>query len=344
MSLPRQLRGESDYDQLPGDVAVAAHIADVEERSGFSVYCTFVIEVKTISGSKYFIYRRYSQFFALHTKLEENYGPENGDASYRCSLPPLPPKIFVGNKKDIAENRIPLLNAYMKVLLNCPVWLLLDDDLRIFFCQTQADSERVPRALRRLRPPTRKIKKSAQQISDMERPRAEALFDFQGKAAQELNFRSGDLIYLLSRVNMDWLEGSVGDQVGIFPQAFVKIVRDLPEEKFPVSWLRCYFHDYDRCRIRDISLEEDVRKLPTYIELLALIRDRFPGIDVALNIKDEDGDLIRLIDNSDMELLVTRGKRRTQRKDFFSWELHITHSEDWDVYRNEEATEDDPTE
>lgn len=34
----------------------------------------------------------------------------------------------------------------------------------------------------------------------------QALFDFKGNAAQELNFKSGEVVYLLSRVNKDWLE------------------------------------------------------------------------------------------------------------------------------------------
>ncbi|XP_044156840.1 neutrophil cytosol factor 4 [Bufo gargarizans] len=336
MSLPRQLRDESDFEQLPEDVAVSAHIADIEERSGFSVYYTFVIEVKTKGGSKYFIYRRYSQFFTLHAKLENNYGPENGMAPYICTFPPLPQKIYVGNKKEIAESRITLLSAYIKALLNLPTWILLDEDLRLFFHQTADDSVRIPRALRRLRPPTRKIKKNSQHISDMERPRAEAVFDFKGNADQELSFKSGDLIYLLSRVNKNWLEGSTPDGIGIFPQSFVRIIKDLPVEKFPVSWLRCYFHDYDVCAIRDIPLEEDVKKRPPYNELLELMRNQFPDVDLALNMKDSHGDLIRLVDNSDMELLVTKGKRKSHLENFFPWELHITRSDDLDVYRNVE--------
>ncbi|XP_075039154.1 neutrophil cytosol factor 4 [Mixophyes fleayi] len=334
MSLPRQLRDGSDFEQLPEDVPVSAHIADVDERSGFSVYYVFVIEVKTKGGSKYFIYRRYSQFLTVHTKLEENYGPEKGIAPYIFSLPPLPPKVYVGYKKDIAESRIPLLNSYMKGLLNAPVWILWDEDLRIFFYQSKFDSESIPRALRRLRPQTRKIKRNSEHITDMDRPRAEALFDFKGNAAQELSFKSGDLVYLLSRVNRYWLEGTVADRVGIFPQSFVRIVMDLPEEKFPISWLRCYFHDYDVCQIRDISLEEDVKKLPTYNELLVLIRTQFPDIDVALNMRDADGDLIRLMDNSDMELLFAKGKGKTKLENFFPWDLHVTHIDDLDVYSN----------
>lgn len=37
-------------------------------------------------------------------------------------------------------------------------------------------------------------------------PRAEALFDFTGNSKLELNFKAGDVIFLLSRVNKDWLE------------------------------------------------------------------------------------------------------------------------------------------
>ncbi|MED6252331.1 Neutrophil cytosol factor 4, partial [Ataeniobius toweri] len=71
-------------------------------------------------------------------------------------------KIFIGNKKDIAESRIPELNTYMKRLLGLPTWLLLDESLRMFFYQTEQDSQHEPRALRRLRPPTRKVRAKAQ--------------------------------------------------------------------------------------------------------------------------------------------------------------------------------------
>ncbi|XP_075429946.1 neutrophil cytosol factor 4 isoform X2 [Ascaphus truei] len=326
MSLPRQLRGESDFEQLPEDVPVSANVADAEERRGFSVYYTFVIEVKAKGGSKYFIYRRYSQFLTLHTKLEEMYGPERGIAPYICPLPVLPGKVYVGNKKEIAETRIPLLNSYMKGLLNSPVWLLLDEDLRIFFHQTAYDSERVPHALRRLRPQTRRIKRNSQHTSDMDKPRAEGSTDL------ELNFKTGDLIYLLSRVNREWLEGTVRNMTGIFPHSFVRIIKDLPEEKNPVSFLRCYFHDDDQCQIRDISLEEDVGKRPSYNELLDLIRKQFTGIEVALNLRDAEGELIRLQDNSDMELLIAQGKGSPRVGNFFPWELHVTRVGDLEVY------------
>ena len=37
-------------------------------------------------------------------------------------------------------------------------------------------------------------------------PSPQALFDFTGNSKLELNFKVGDVIFLLSRINKDWLE------------------------------------------------------------------------------------------------------------------------------------------
>ncbi|KTG02353.1 hypothetical protein cypCar_00036834 [Cyprinus carpio] len=37
-------------------------------------------------------------------------------------------------------------------------------------------------------------------------PRAEAVFDFSGSGRLELSLKAGDVIFLLRRVNADWLE------------------------------------------------------------------------------------------------------------------------------------------
>lgn len=49
------------------------------------------------------------------------------------------------------------LSYLSKRLLGLPTWFLLDEALRMFFYQTDQDSQQQPRALRRLRPPTRKV-------------------------------------------------------------------------------------------------------------------------------------------------------------------------------------------
>lgn len=46
--------------------------------------------MKTKGGSKYLIYRRYRQFYALQSKLEERFGQDNKTSPFTCSLPTLP--------------------------------------------------------------------------------------------------------------------------------------------------------------------------------------------------------------------------------------------------------------
>ncbi|XP_035376760.1 neutrophil cytosol factor 4 isoform X1 [Electrophorus electricus] len=354
MALPRQLRDESDFEQLPDNVPVSATVADIEEKKGFIVYYLFVIEVKTKGGSRYLIYRRYRQFFALHQSLEQKFSPESPSESYTCALPPLPGKVFMGNKQEIAESRIPELNTYMKRLLCLPTWVLLDDLVRMFFYQTESDSLQVPRALRRLRPPTRKIKTEKPKTDLLSSPRAEAVFDFRGNRSLELNLKAGDVIFLLRRINADWLEGTVKDRIGIFPESFVKIIKSLPESdsdeeggpsksrggaQSSYSCLRCHLLQPEGVNTRDVCVEEDLSIQPSYSDLLARMRDVFRIEDIALNYRDQEGDLVRILDDEDVTLMVQECKHQgTMVKrpvNQFPWELLITHSNDLSVYNTE---------
>ncbi|XP_009682620.1 neutrophil cytosol factor 4 isoform X2 [Struthio camelus] len=295
----------------------------------------FVIEVKIKGGGRYLIFRRYRQFYALHAKLEERYGAESKNSPFTCTLPMLPGKVYVGAKKEIAENRIPVLNAYMKNLLCLPIWVLMDEEVRLFFYHSTFDSEQVPQRLRRLRPRTRRVKSVSPQLPIFDRlaaPRAEALFDFSGTNKLELSFKKGDLIYLLSRVNKDWLEGTAHSATGIFPCAFVKIIKDLPQQEDTVNRVRCYYHEETVSTIRDILVEEDLSSIPLFKDLLELIRREFDQDDIVLNYRDRDGDLIRLLSDQDVELMVSQSRRKPTEKHIFPWKLHITHKDDLSVY------------
>uniref|UniRef100_A0A671TD46 Neutrophil cytosol factor 4-like n=1 Tax=Sinocyclocheilus anshuiensis TaxID=1608454 RepID=A0A671TD46_9TELE len=325
MSLPQQLRDESDFDQLPDNIPVTATIADIEEKKGFIVYYRFVIEVKAKGNSKYLIYRRYRQFFTLHQSLELKYSAEAQPGYYTCQLPTLPGKVFMGNKKEIAESRIPELNNYMKRLLCLPTWVLLDDLIRMFFYQTESDGQQVPRALRRLRPPTRRVKTVKPKTDLLSTPRAEAVFDFSGSGRLELSLKAGDVIFLLRRVNADWLEGTLRDKTGIFPESFVNIIKPLPESdsdeeggasksgnraQSSYSCLRCY-----------------------------LLQAVFQVEDIALNYRDPEGDLIRILDDEDVTLMVQESKQTGSKVkrpvNQFPWELLVTHAKDLSVYNTE---------
>uniref|UniRef100_A0A8C8ZWW6 Neutrophil cytosol factor 4 n=1 Tax=Prolemur simus TaxID=1328070 RepID=A0A8C8ZWW6_PROSS len=334
MALAQQLRAESDFEQLPDDVAISANIADIEEKRGFTSHFVFVIEVKTKGGSKYLIYRRYRQFYALQSKLEERFGPES-KSPLACSLPVLPAKVYVGVKQEIAEMRIPALNAYMKGLLSLPVWVLMDEDVRIFFYQSPYDSEQVPQALRRLRPRTRKVKSVSPQGAGFDRlaaPRAEAMFDFTGNSKLELSFKAGDMIFLLSRINKDWLEGTVRGATGIFPLSFVKILKDFPEEDDPTNWLRCYYYEDTISTVKDIAVEEDLSSTPLFKDLLELMRREFQREDIVLNYRDAEGDLVRLLSDEDVGVMVKQARGLPSQKRLFPWKLHITQMDNYRVY------------
>ena len=60
-------------------------------------------------------------------------------------------------------------------------------------------------------------------------PYAVALHDFQGQSDSELSFSSGQTIILIERVNEEWLKGKLNQVIGIFPQNFVRVERDLPK-------------------------------------------------------------------------------------------------------------------
>ncbi|XP_071208926.1 neutrophil cytosol factor 4-like isoform X2 [Salvelinus alpinus] len=355
-SLPKHLRDESDFDQLPHNIPISATIADIEEKKGFIHYYRFVMEVRTRGGSKYLVYRRYSQFFNLHSELELKYSPGDQDipGPNTCRLPTLPGKVFIGNKKEIAENRIPELNTYMKRLLGLPTWVLLDDVIRMFFYQTESDSQYQPRALRRLRPPTRRVKTVKTNQTDVfSSPRAEVVFDFSGSGRLELSMKAGEVIFLLRRVNTDWLEGKVSNRTGIFPESFVKIIKPLPESDSDgesggasgkgagsYSCLRCYLLTPQGVDTRDVCVEEDISTQPSYKELLARMRDVFKvDGNIALNYRDPEGDLVRLLDDGDVALMVAdgRGQRSKVKRPVnqFPWELHVTAASDMSVYNTE---------
>ena len=73
-----------------------------------------------------------------------------------------------------------------------------------------------------------------------------------------------------------------------------------------------------------------------------LFRNVFKVDDIALNYRDPEGDLIRILDDEDIQLMIeeSRGQRAKVKRPVnqFPWELHVTLASDLSVY-NVEAWE-----
>lgn len=66
-------------------------------------------------------------------------------------------------------------------------------------------------------------------------------------------------------------------------------------------------------------------------------RNVFKVNDIALNYRDSEGDLIRVLDDEDIELMIkaSTGQKDKRPVNQFPWELHVTLSSDFTVYHSE---------
>ncbi|XP_060088397.1 neutrophil cytosol factor 2 [Heteronotia binoei] len=58
--------------------------------------------------------------------------------------------------------------------------------------------------------------------TQMEENQVVARYSYEANQPEDLAFQKGDIIFVLSKVNDDWLEGQCNGKVGIFPKAFIE--------------------------------------------------------------------------------------------------------------------------
>nr|XP_045736263.1 SH3 domain-containing protein 19 isoform X3 [Mirounga angustirostris] len=69
----------------------------------------------------------------------------------------------------------------------------------------------------------------AQKPVDSSAPHAVVLHDFPAEQADDLYLTSGEIVYLLEKIDPDWYRGRCRNQTGIFPANYVKVIIDIPE-------------------------------------------------------------------------------------------------------------------
>lgn len=60
-------------------------------------------------------------------------------------------------------------------------------------------------------------------------PQGVALYDFQSTQAGDLTLKQGDVVFLITKVSDDWLEGQIANRTGIFPANFIDIIVPLSD-------------------------------------------------------------------------------------------------------------------
>ena len=98
---------------------------------------------------------------------------------------------------------------------------------KLKFSKGHGSSSAKPRP-RPVRDPRKKVyKHRLAQSADWDRlPMAQALYNFKGEMKCDLEFRKGQVIYVITRTDtqQDWWEGKIEDRVGIFPANYVKMM------------------------------------------------------------------------------------------------------------------------
>ncbi|KAF6040811.1 SH3D19 [Bugula neritina] len=62
-----------------------------------------------------------------------------------------------------------------------------------------------------------------------------AKYTFAGETKMDLEFKEGDTIELLEKVDVDWFKGKIGQKEGLFPAAYVEIIEDIAESAIPAK-------------------------------------------------------------------------------------------------------------
>lgn len=58
-----------------------------------------------------------------------------------------------------------------------------------------------------------------------------ALFDYDSEVPDDLSFHAGDVIKIKKKISEEWFKGEINGREGMFPAAYVEIIKDMLKEK-----------------------------------------------------------------------------------------------------------------
>ncbi|KAI6653231.1 hypothetical protein LOD99_3756 [Oopsacas minuta] len=333
----------------------AAVITDVEKRRGISKYYVYIIEVTTQGNLKYNVYRRYAQFFEMHQNLTDSCTSEQAK-----SIPLLPPKIYFGRSavREVATERMPLLNDFLNRLISKPD-LLRKGCVRDFLMQSIDDGKPYEFQNPILKSPVQSRKGSSEIVKALTPkiniarsnpamsapktgPRALVLFEYFATNQEELTLMVGKTIELIRHVDSLWLEGKYLGKQGIFPANYVRIIEPLDkgmdEFDFSDEWddedEETFFTVFYKGVPRQIEIDPSKVQSPSYQDLITKVRGKLRVTDVVLNFRDREGDLVAILDDSDIRIMLSESFYNPNNKKYncTSWALYVTKHGDYSQY------------
>ena len=335
-----------------------AVITDLEKRRGTSKYYIYIIEVTTHGSLKYNIYRRYAQFFEMHNNLTESCTPELAK-----TIPLLPPKIYFGRSavREVASQRMPLLNDFMSHLLQIPE-LAKKGCVRDFLTQSIGDGKPyefqnpilkspVPQR-KRSQDPQEKFpsilplviapRNSPHMSAPKSGPRALVLFEYSARDQEELTLVIGKTVELIRHVDSFWLEGKYLGKQGIFPANYVRVIEPLDkfmdEFDFSDEWddeeEETFFTVFYKGMPRQIEIDPSKSQNPSYKDLIASVRTKLKLTDIVLNFIDREGDLVAVLNDEDIRIMISESFYIGNSKNYKSttWALYVTKLDDYSQY------------
>uniref|UniRef100_A0A8C9LIA3 SH3 domain-containing protein 19 n=1 Tax=Piliocolobus tephrosceles TaxID=591936 RepID=A0A8C9LIA3_9PRIM len=147
-------------------------------------------------------------------------------------------------KSQVFKNQDPVLPPrpkpghplYSKYMLGDVLVMLKQTENNYLECQKGEDTGRVRLSQMKIITPLDEHLRSrphdpshAQKPVDSGAPHAVVLHDFPAEQVDDLNLTSGEIVYLLEKIDTDWYRGNCRNQTGIFPANYVKVIIDIPE-------------------------------------------------------------------------------------------------------------------